>query len=388
VGSTGSANDTVSSVIVGPRTRAILYQDSNFGGKRNPLEGTSHVAVTLYNGMGAAAGDSASSIRVMDNYGFFAAANYLGNHPSDREAFWTESANGLAHDTFNWYVTQNDGDVPHIAKFHLTANFGNAIPWRAAMPWQLSQHGCKHYGDPDVIQHPVHGGLLVVPVEECRDPYGGGRAIAVVGIFRTSDLSFFAMDTLWAQGKTPHKTAWVAIHPSTQVLFSSGSTIDGDEPIVTYEPDWAGLMPSDSPQWIFGNPHTVHLVDPVDGQPVSLITPQGGVFSTDGAFLYLVNGNGCGTGANFIRVFNSIEFVPGTDDTFDMAVSSSNAYGRFNYEVNCSKPTPYQEPQGMAYVDMTGKGAPYGGQLHVMLLDNDDVLDTDNLFIKHYGIGP
>jgi hypothetical protein len=67
-----------------------------------------------------------------------------------------------------------------------------------------------------------------------------------------------------------------------------------------------------------------------------------------------------------------------------MQTASANDYGKLNFENHCGTG---EEPQGMDYLDMTGRGMPFRGQLHVMLLDNDAV-DSDNLYLKHYSTTP
>jgi len=386
----GIANDSVSSVIVGPGTRALLYQDSNFSAKLNTLEG-SWASSTFYASMGVNANDSASSIRVARIDGGNIATNYLGNLPNNRESYWTDEIQGLAHDDSHWYMTQNPrGDSPQLMVWPLSTNMSGYPSLRVAMPWQLNRFGCDHFGDPDLFQHPVWGGLLVVPVEGCRDPYGdmGGAKVGVVALFRAADLSFFAMDTLFAQGQggaSAEKAAWLAIHPITKTtLFSSSNVVDVNNPVVAYEVDWDDLQPNDNPAYfLWGGYGTAQLWDAEAQNYPWIYTPQGGVFSSDGRVFYLVNGYGCDTG-DYIRAFDADGFSPYQGNTFSMRTASASEYGKFNFESHCSTG---EEPQGMDYLDMTGRGMPFSGQLHVMLLDNDEI-DQDNLYLKHYSITP
>jgi hypothetical protein len=269
-------------------------------------------------------------------------------------------------------------------KWNLSANFNSGNPFaNVTMPTQLSQYGCNHYGDPDVYQHPVYGGLLIVPVEGCSDPYGGSGKVPIVALFRTSDLSLFAFDTLYAQGTN---AGWVAVKPDAPThLFSSGSTIDYNNPMIDYTIDWTNLYPSTSPQMFLQNYNATRLYDWSDGYGYLPVTyAQGAAFSTDGGFFYIVNGYDCSPGG-FLRAFATF-YTADADNVFYMHAMSGNAYGRFNYENHCGG-ADGEEPEGIDYLDMTGKGAPYTGQLHVMLLDND-ALSKDNLYIKHYSTAP
>jgi hypothetical protein len=70
-------------------------------------------------------------------------------------------------------------------------------------------------------------------------------------------------------------------------------------------------------------------------------------------------------------------------------MESSNGHGPFNYEYSPTNPIVgglNEEPEGLTLWDLDDGRAPnIHGQLHVLLLDNDD--SADEVYIKHYGAG-
>lgn len=105
---------------------------------------------------------------------------------------------------------------------------------------------------------------------------------------------------------------------------------------------------------------------------------QGGDFSTDGQYLFLMNGR---TGPQHkthdrgIWVFRNENYKRGT------FVTKSVQHGRnFRYEY---KPGLIQEPEGITYWNIDSKD-PYGlgGQLHAILLNIRG--GKDSIWFKHY----
>jgi hypothetical protein len=65
---------------------------------------------------------------------------------------------------------------------------------------------------------------------------------------------------------------------------------------------------------------------------------------------------------------------------------STNGYGYFNYEFHPGLPSS-EEPEGITIWDLDDGRAPgIRGQLHVLLLDNDDPSydEPDDVYMKHY----
>jgi hypothetical protein len=63
---------------------------------------------------------------------------------------------------------------------------------------------------------------------------------------------------------------------------------------------------------------------------------------------------------------------------------STNGSGSFDYEFHAEGPYD-EEPEGLTYWDLDGRGAPgISGQLHAILLDNDS--NGDDVYFKHYRV--
>lgn len=122
-------NETISSISVGVSVRAVLYQHSNFSGRKAHYEGGFD-----YN-MGAD-DNRASSIEVFANSGGPAAAWYLNTFPSNRENYWSHEAQGLAHSDAqaSWYISQNQ--QPRILKVPYNENLNGLLrPGSATFVW-------------------------------------------------------------------------------------------------------------------------------------------------------------------------------------------------------------------------------------------------------------
>lgn len=64
-------------------------------------------------------------------------------------------------------------------------------------------------------------------------------------------------------------------------------------------------------------------------------------------------------------------------------LQAESGYGSFVYEFHSGFPN-YQEPEGLDFVDATGKGMPgISGQLHVIMLQNESSY-PDAVYLKHY----
>src|SRR5262249_37591468 len=150
-------NDSISSVKVGQSVRAVLFQDDNCTGEQSLYEPGSYAV------MGRNENDQVSSILVTYNRGSRAAFRYLGNNRSQLWKEWAFDAQGLAHDNTSWYVTQKDA----INKYDIGADLSTSPKKRIFIPWQLSQRGCDHFGDPDFANS-----YLLVPVEGCKNSSG------------------------------------------------------------------------------------------------------------------------------------------------------------------------------------------------------------------------
>jgi hypothetical protein len=350
----GLPNDSISSLWVGANVRVSLFEHASYKGEEAFFEGGYE-----YGGLGNA-NDETSSIIVDYDRGTHAAYWYEGNDPSNRQTFWTDNAQGIAHDDDYWYITQERV----LRKWHITANLSSDRDiQRVSMPAALAQRGCNHFGDPD-----AKNGYVFVPVTGCNN------RIPLLAVFDASDLHLVCYDELYGgQG-----AGWVAIDPTSDYLYTSDKYLDSSHPLFVYEIDWNAIYDDPNPHWILYQTLFDQYLYRRDGGPINLAHLQGGTFSDDGKLLYLSNGywdcsqprDGYG-----LRIFNK--------NTRRMIAKSGNGYGpSFNFENHCGG-LEGEEIEGLDYVDMNGRGGPFGGVLHAMLLDNDVTTD-DDIFIKHY----
>jgi hypothetical protein len=159
----------------------------------------------------------------------------------------------------------------------------------------------------------------------------------------------------------------------------SNNVIDGSNPIFRYRVDLRQLQanPANAP----GAFQFVNSVTLYQGNTPLSIKPylQGGEFSPDGSHLFLINGKD----SDFNARDGGIWVFRGTPFQFVTKSTHTPNSGSFFYEFHPGW-SKYEEPEGLTFWDLDGRGAPGfpGGQLHVILLDND--ADGDEIYIKHY----
>jgi hypothetical protein len=393
----GGRNDKISSLFLGTAVRAALFKDSNYSGQEADFEGG-----YWYN-VGNEVNDQTSSIIVQANNDHAAAIWYDGNWPSDRENFWTTEAQGIAHDSWGWYVTHNPDlyvnpnskarwpelfGIPFYV--NLATDFYSGCCKRALLPRDLLARGYNHFGD---LDH--YDGYLFIPVE-------GGGLPPIVAVYRASDLSFVTSDTLdnaSPDGDGSRHAAWLMIDPKLQILYTSNEHIgQGRGGIQAYQIDMtflrfvdAALRSGNGYACIRGRSCRImqYLADQQqtlydrDGEtPINLKFLQGGALSPDGSLIYL--SNGCcedlrNPAANWgVRVFDRYTGI--------LQARSGNNYGPFNYQIDAGFPN-YQEPEGLDYFDTTGTCIPgvngrclHDSQLHVLLYENR----SGSVWLKHY----
>ena len=314
---------------------------------------------------------------------------FLGDYPNADEALgWSEEAQGVAHDASNWFITRNKD--PWILKIPYGFDLATYIDVEnppegvivTGLPEDLGQgyHGFDHYGDLDQAR-----GFLFVPVEA-----GIQQAIAV---FRASDLSYVGhvlIDQGWA--------AWVAYNIHDRLLYSSNVFIDNTDGnrLFRYTVDFDALKRGDKDA--NGHLTAIQYQDCMalyenNGEP--LLTPlgftedgtdyaymQGGVFTPWGD-LFLVNGDGENKTASYQHGGIHL-FRPDADGKLRRQ-DDSQSEGEgvcFYYEYHPQPVEPRQEPEGIDFWHLVG--APTGGELHVLLLENYD-FSEDSVFLKHYG---
>lgn len=362
---------------------------------------------------------------------------YLGNHPHG-DLRWAELLNGVTHDDGHWYITGQYAlwKIPvgmDLGAEHFRISF--SVPTLPAevsvigIPPELAALGYNHFGDLEEA-----GGFLFVPME------GGEPAIAV---FRASNLEYLGLKRVGQSqsGDSQTESPWIAFNPVDGLLYTSDNYIDDDRPLYRYSLDLAWLNATCGPRPTCDPPPTceagqmcegqqaceveltcqveesITLVDrwrifETDGSPLSLRLGkyiQGGDFTPSG-YLFLSNGKG------------NDPFGPEDPEDRRVGIHLVNPEGRiiadsFNpdkvcYYVECttcpfgvkhecgmrdpSGSFPFQfnpaavvaqEPEGLDWWDLEDGAAPgIRGQLHVLLLDND-LIDADGVFFKHYRVG-
>ena len=230
------------------------------------------------------------------------------------------------------------------------------------IPDSLKRVGYNHFGDLD-----QYGGFLFIPLEGSQTPR--------IAVFRAHDLSFVGSFLLSGQ----KKTGWCALRAESDglYLYTSNDVIDRANPIFRYRVELARLNTTPGTAFRFVN----HIVlfqgnTPLDIKPYL----QGGEFSPDGSHLFIVNGKDSG----FSPRDGGIWVFRGTPLQYVTKSTEKSNSGSFFFEFHPGW-SKYEEPEGITFWDLDGRQAPGipGGQLHVILLDND-VTSGDEIYIKHY----
>lgn len=273
--------------------------------------------------------------------------------PQELEHDRVEDIQGAASTSSNWYFTHND--PPELVRIPMTSSLATHGTWDAAsvtgMPASLAALGYDHFGDPD-----EHNGFIYVPVEQ--------GPVGAIAQFDTN-LNFIGSANLYDTTKAP----WVAIDPTTGLLYTSGACDVSEVDVYTMSFTGAALT-------------GLSLVDhrtlwDQGSVPLSLQRVQGGAFSDHGN-LYLVSDadypdDECGTPGN------------GVSGVYGFEAGSMRKELYFYVPYN---PDDYDEElEGIDIRDVTGLGAPgISGQLHVVMLDNDEHWygQDDDLYFKHY----
>jgi hypothetical protein len=147
----------------------------------------------------------------------FSGANPGGPPANEWAVDWTNYLQGVAHDSANWYFTNQWG----IYLVPLNADFGQYGDWlwSSATADDLSFNGQSggsfgkhfHYGDPD-----FYGGHLFVPVEVD----GVGRFLAVFG-GAANYTQHLPVVSLRQMPAAHTNFAWLAINPEDGLMYAS-----------------------------------------------------------------------------------------------------------------------------------------------------------------------
>lgn len=296
---------------------------------------------------------------------------YYGQHPKEKEAGWHQDAQGITHDENYWFITQSDTDGEpeerSLWKIPVTHDLESVSPSDPGVTRislddvkPLCDLGYNHLGDLSYYEYKGEG-YLVIPVE--------GGTIPALAVFRSSNLDYVGHDLLVGQTDA----GWCAIDPDGY-LYTSNSQATG---YYKYSLRW-DLLPNEVRLQQICPP--LPFLDEF-GNPLTLAYMQGGVFSESGHLLYVVSGFYNDRYPNDgISVFDT--------QTHRRVQQSTNGWGHFDYEFHPGW-SKYEEPQGLTIWDLDDGRAPHiGGQLHVILLDNDELdpwwPDDDDVYLKHY----
>lgn len=293
---------------------------------------------------------------------------YLGNYPSDRQTGWSEGLQGVAHDQNHWFFTQKD----RIWKFPVTHDLNQTVKLgslpvgvrSAAIPRSLSSQGYDHFGDLVAYQ-----GYLFIPLEAEE---GANNERPLLAVFRADNLAFTGSAPLPAQTKA----GWCAIHPSTGILYTSNNHLSSTNKLESYEIDFSALR---SKRVVLHHLGKKSLYDEA-GRSITLKRYlQGGEFSADGKYLFLINGRASSETAARDGGIWAFNFENGRK------VLKSATQEPFKFEYHPGVPN-LEEPEGLTYWDLDGQNAPnVKGKLHAILLNND-VTSSDEFWFKHYSI--
>jgi hypothetical protein len=303
--------------------------------------------------------------------------SFLGDNPVEGSMGWTDANNGIAHDAGNWFFTSEEELVKIPVGLDLNTDIDpddDPSDWppgvlaRGDLPDSLADAGWHHQGDLDQAN-----GFLFIPMN--RDE--GYPTVSGIAVYRASDLAYKGIAEL-----PPPRLGWVAINPHNGLLYTSGWEISAADGLLRYHIDYDAIAA--------GNVQAaISFVDEFDltGVDPPLKDTQGGAFTPWGE-LYIVNGVEGETPEDErggVHLFNAAG---------ELIAESQNAGGGGFSFVYDPAPDEREEPEGADWwnrnIDPTSPGI--GGQLHVMLNDNDDVptpadpFPSDDLSLKHYEV--
>jgi hypothetical protein len=371
----GIRNDSISSAKLGSGAWAISYQNFGFKGltyrhetsqESFPAKQAPNYPFQFYNH-----DDKISSLEVMsinpNSAGPTPVATYLGQHPTDRDNGWSEGLQGVGHDQNNWFFTQQTRLWKFPLGFDLNRKISGALPTGVKMvsvPAELKAKGYNHFGD---LVH--YKGFLYIPLEAKE---GGNSSRPLLVVYRASNLVFVGSTPLNKQTRA----GWLAINPKDGILYTSGNHMNNMSKLISYRIEFAELGRNNV---VLKSSNTKTLYDE-NGRDITLKKyMQGGDFSDDGKYLFLVNGT-------------ASKSTPARDGgiwVFDFKtgkkVLKSAGSGAFRFEYRPGAPNA-EEPEGITYWNFTeGRAPKIKGNLHAILLNND-ALSSDNFWFKHYSI--
>jgi len=322
---------------------------------------------------------------------------YIADNPDEGNPGWNEEAQGLAHDTDNWYITHNPvffrdsvgrifGGGPRLWKVPVTHDLGDGVdcddPGAACkllFDTPLFDLGYNHYGDLDFFEFEGHGYIIVpVQIEHADDPR------PAMAFFRADEtLEYLAMAEVPGQNASD----WVAVDHDGLLISSSSPRVTRFNRFFL---NWATLEEPEPHPILF--PVAPILLQDAGGVPLEFEHPQGGQYSdNDAQLLYFSNGFKGDTskwGVHVLRTRAGSESECGglLSCVIARRIERSHRgepHSGFWYEFDNGFESG-DEPEGLTFwdLDADGRAPGPGGQLHVMKLDND--VSADDVHVKHY----
>lgn len=279
---------------------------------------------------------------------------YLGHdRPSYVENYWSEEAQGLAHDGDHWYLTSalDLWRVP-VGDDIAAEEPGPNVRHKSIEDTRLSDFGYNHFGD---LEHFEHDGrrYLFIPITGPED--GPCHAVAA---FDPDTLEYIDHDCV-------HNASWAALDPDGFLYGCDGVAL------FRYTVRW-DLLRGDTLRL---ESETRIPVFDENGRTPDWTAQQGGAFTSDGELLYIATGYpDAPPGPDGVHVFDTA--------TWRRVAKSSNGNMPFNFAF--TPEVEWEEPEGLTLWDLDDGRAPgIRGQLHVILLDNDWP-SQDDIVVKHF----
>lgn len=312
----------------------------------------------------------------LDNLLGFRTPEYIGDNPSNIKTNYSDSLQGVAHNSNQWFFTQ-------LTKIHRFDIFLNRQDFEVTtMPQSLADLGYNHFGDPEYITFNTIGYLLI-PIES-------GSLGSILSAFRddtqNNRLVYLGYSILARQTEAlgTDRAGWVAFNPIDSLLYSSYNLINKDKPIFRYAINFNLLenenveAPAAAADLQFLTPaENLQLTNQGEEHTIDEYL-QGGCFSPDG-LLYLAHGKISSDVKQGISVFNSF-------GNYLYSSKRNSSQGSFHYEVHPNF-FRYQEVEGLTYwnldASVDGENAhEIKGQLHAILLNKR--WGKDKYWFKHF----
>ncbi|MFK7905764.1 MAG: hypothetical protein AB8B69_11595, partial [Chitinophagales bacterium] len=330
--------------------------------------------------------------------------NYLGQYPSDSDNNWSDNLQGVTHDESNWYFTQMTKlwKFPFSHDLNKKLNGPNAAQqiYQVKIPSNLAKQGYNHFCDLDYYK-----GYLFVPIEGYKYVYVESQKkpspffkplppqrkkqnlTPLMLVYKASNLQYIGSYKMTKQTNA----GWCAIHHQSQILYTSSSSISHSSnarKIHRYRIDFNSLKQG-KVVLTFKDYYNLYNESGSKTQDIKKYM-QGGDFSEDGKYLFLVNGRDSNdtkakdggvwvfhndTGRKFTKSFSENSDFNSANNT----KTSVNSTFKYEYHPGWSK---YEEPEGITVGNL---GAyKIKGEIHVIMLDND--ASNDELYFKHYEV--